>query len=108
MGRPWLATTNAFIGCRDEEMTIYNGLSTQKLDLYPPTQTVTETLWWLDYPFKDENIEDPFFPSDYLNIWALKEQTTENVLNQFVSLTTCIYFPQSFAQFDQLFGYEFQ
>ena len=29
LGRPWLATTNAFIGCRDGEMTISNGLSTQ-------------------------------------------------------------------------------
>ena len=30
------------------------------------------------------------------------------MLNQFVSSTTCIDFPQSFAQFDQIFGYEFQ
>ena len=28
---PWLATTNDFIGCRDGEMTISNGLSTQRL-----------------------------------------------------------------------------
>ena len=35
LGRPWLATANAFIGCRDEEMTISNGLSTQRLILYP-------------------------------------------------------------------------
>ena len=33
--RPWLATGNAFIGCRDGEMTILNGLSTQRLILYP-------------------------------------------------------------------------
>ena len=51
-------------------------------------------------------IEDPFFPSDYS--WALQEQTTENVLNRFVSSTTCIDFPQYFAQFDQIFGDEFQ
>ena len=31
--RPWLATTNAFIGCRDREMTISSGLSTQKMAL---------------------------------------------------------------------------
>ena len=36
LGRPWLATANAFIGCRDGEMTISNGLSTQRLILYPP------------------------------------------------------------------------
>ena len=28
LGIPCLATTNAFIGCRDGEMTISNGLST--------------------------------------------------------------------------------
>jgi hypothetical protein len=27
LGRRWLATTNAFIGCREGEMTISNGLS---------------------------------------------------------------------------------
>ena len=69
LGIPWLATTNAFIGCSDGEMTISNGLSTQKLALYPPAQLVTEDLWWLDFPFGDENIEDLFFPNDYS--WAL-------------------------------------
>ena len=39
---------------------------------------------------------------------ALQEQTTKNVLNQFVSSTTYTDFPQSFAQFDQIFGDEFQ
>ena len=34
--------------------------------------------------------------------------TTENVLNQFVSSTSCIDFPHSFAQFDHIFGDEFQ
>ena len=33
LGRPCLAATNAFIGCRDGEMTISNGLSTQRLIL---------------------------------------------------------------------------
>ena len=87
-------------------MTIYNGLSTQKLVLYPPSQPVTKTFWWLDCPFGDENIEYPFFPSDYS--WALQEQTSENVLNQFFSSTTCIEFPQYFSQFNQSFGDEFQ
>ena len=63
-------------------------------------------MWWLDCPFGDENFDDLSLPSDYS--WALQEQTTENVLNQFVSSTTCIYFPQSFAQFNQIFGDEFQ
>jgi hypothetical protein len=45
LGRPWLATTNAFIVCREGEMTISNGLSIQKLTIYPPTQPITENLW---------------------------------------------------------------
>ena len=57
----------------------------------PPTQPITETLWWLYFPFGDENIEDLLFPSQYS--WALQEKTIENVLNQFVSSTTCIDFP---------------
>ena len=65
LGRPWLDTVNTFIGCKDGEMTISNGLSTQKMALYPPSQPITETLWWLDFPFGDENIEYLFFPSDY-------------------------------------------
>ena len=43
LGRPWLATKNDFIICRDGEMTISNGLSTQRLILYPPPQPITET-----------------------------------------------------------------
>ena len=87
-------------------MTISNGLSTQKLVLYPSAQPVTENLWWLDFYFGDGNFEDLFLPSDYS--WELQEKTTENVLNQFVSSTTCIDFPQSFSKFDQIFGDEFQ
>ena len=106
LGRPWLATANAFIGCRDGEMTISNGLSTQRLILYPPAQPITKNSWWLNCSFGDEDFDDLSLISDYS--WALQEQTTENVLNQFVSSTTCIDFPQSFAQFDQIFGDEFQ
>ena len=54
LGRPWLATANAFIECRDGEMTIYKGLSTRRLILYPPTQPITENSWWLNYSFGDE------------------------------------------------------
>jgi hypothetical protein len=32
----------------------------------------------------------------------------ENVLNQFISAITCVDFPQSFPQFEYMFGEEFQ
>ena len=62
---PWLATANAFIGCRDGEMTISNGLSTQRLILYPPAQPVTKNSWWLNYSFGDKYFDDLYFPSDF-------------------------------------------
>ena len=53
-GRPWLATANAFIGCRDGEMTFSNGFSTQRLILYPLAQPITENSWWFNCSFGDE------------------------------------------------------
>ena len=87
-------------------MTISNGLSTQRLILYPPAQPITENSWWLNCSFGDEYFDDLSLPSDFS--WALQEQTTENVLNLFLSSTSCIDFPQCFAQFDQIFKDKFQ
>jgi hypothetical protein len=42
LGRPWLAIANAFIGCREGEMTISNGLSIHNLTIYPPAQPIME------------------------------------------------------------------
>ena len=38
LGRPWLATADAYIGCRSRNMVIYNGNNTKNLVLYPPTE----------------------------------------------------------------------
>ena len=62
---PWLATSNDFIGCRDGEMTISNGLSTQRLILYPPAQPITKNSWWLNCSFGDEYFDDLSLPSDF-------------------------------------------
>ena len=69
----------AFIGCADGQMTISNGLSTQRLILYPPAQPIIENSWWLNYSFGDEYFDDLSLPSDFY--LALQEQNTENVLN---------------------------
>jgi hypothetical protein len=55
--RSCLATANAFIGCREGEMTISNGLSIQKLTIYPPTQPTMENIWWLECPYENEDWE---------------------------------------------------
>ena len=106
LGIPWLATANSFIGCSDGEMTISNGLSTQRLILYPPTQPITENPWWLNFSFGDEDFDDLSLPSDFS--LALQEKTIENVLNQFISSTTCTDFPQSFSQLDQILEMSFK
>jgi hypothetical protein len=102
LGRPWLATTNAFIGCREGEMTISNDLSIQKLTIYPPSQPIMENLWWFECPYNNEDWEEPVLPSDHAR--ALQEDTTKNVLNQFISAITCVDFPWSFPQFEYMFG----
>jgi hypothetical protein len=38
LGRPWLATTDAYISCRVGNMTITDGQSQKYIVLYPPTQ----------------------------------------------------------------------
>ncbi len=38
LGRPWLATANAYISCRAGNMTIKNGHMSKQLTLYPPAQ----------------------------------------------------------------------
>jgi hypothetical protein len=69
LGRPWLAIANAFIGCREGEMTIVNGLSIQKLTIYPPAQPIMENLWWIEFPYENEYWEEPVLPSDHA--WEL-------------------------------------
>ena len=36
LGRPWLATADAYISCRSGSMTISDGMETKILTLYPP------------------------------------------------------------------------
>lgn len=38
LGRPWMATADAYIGCYSGHMVISNGHNTKNLVLYPPTK----------------------------------------------------------------------
>ena len=56
LGRPWLATADAYIGCRFGDMYISHGDSRKKVTLYPPTisiQDLRDTLW-LDQSTNEE------------------------------------------------------
>lgn len=59
LGRPWLATSDAFISCRFGDMYISDGNSTKKFTLYPPARTIKEIdeKEWID----DENDIQPLF-----------------------------------------------
>ena len=59
LGRPWLATADAFISCRSGDMYISDGNSTKKFNLYPPAKATTEIgdNEWVD----DEDTIQPVF-----------------------------------------------
>ena len=42
LGRPWLATTDAYISCSARNMTMKNGHLSKQLVLYPPSQPPLE------------------------------------------------------------------
>ena len=54
LGRPWLATIDAFISCQSREMIISNGTQSQKLILFPSTQPTIEVPLWLENPYGKE------------------------------------------------------
>ena len=56
LGRPWLATADAYIRCRAQNMTINNGHMAKQLVLYPPTQPSLEhdIPLWLEEEEEDE------------------------------------------------------
>lgn len=74
--------------------------------LYPPAQLVEETLWWIEDPYGDENLEEPLLSLDQAK--ALHEQIEDSVLTQFLSSTECVDFPQTFSQFDYILSEEYQ
>jgi hypothetical protein len=56
LGRPWLATVDAYISCRAGNMTIKNGHMSKQLVLYPPAQPSLEhdLPLWLEEEEEDE------------------------------------------------------
>jgi len=101
LGRPWLATANAFISCRFGDMYISYGNSTNKFTLYPPTRTIIEIddKEWIN----DENDVQPLFTisdisedSQILNTMENFESSREYEHDQFQEKSNIEYF--SFRQ----------
>ena len=57
LGRPWLATTDAYISCRKGEMIISNGLATRKITLHPPSQLASINVLWVEDPYENNAME---------------------------------------------------
>ena len=84
LGRPWLETADAYIGCRQGNMTITRGNYVKNLALYPPAQpslsiikTRIQTVSYLM-----ENIRSPRTLEDALDF---KDQTEDDIINSFIN-----------------------
>jgi hypothetical protein len=106
LGRPWLATADAFIGCRSGEMTISNGTHSQNLTLFPPAQPTTKIPLWLENPYGEEECAQPLLTIEQIR--GFQEPTEDQILSQFLAETECIEYPQSFQEYKHIFSSEFQ
>jgi hypothetical protein len=88
LGRPWLATVDAFISYRSGEMTISNGTHSQKLVLFPPTQLAREIPIWLENPYEEEDCIRPLLTLEQVR--GIQEQSDEQVLSLFLDDTNFI------------------
>ena len=106
LGRPWLATVDAFIGRQYGEMTISNETHNQKLTLFPPFQPTTKIPLWLENPYGEEECAQPLLKIEQIR--GFQEQTEGHILNQFLVETKCIEYPLSFQEYKHIFIFEFQ
>jgi hypothetical protein len=81
LGRPWLATTDAFIGCRSGSMTISDGYNTKKLTLYPHAtpSAEPENSLWMDT--EDESALPVLTIGKSL---SFKDETEDELINCFI------------------------
>lgn len=82
LGRPWLATADAFISCRSGSMTISNGCETKQLTLYPHATPMinNDNSVWLDYE-ADET--QPILTVG--QALTFKDSTEDELISSFIS-----------------------
>eukprot|EP00253_Pinus_taeda_P034577 PITA_34577 len=82
LGRPWLATADAFISCRSGSMTISNGQETKQLTLYPHATPMinNDNSIWVDY--EDEETQPILTVGQAL---TLKNSTEDELISNFIS-----------------------
>jgi hypothetical protein len=81
LGRPWLATVDAFIGCRSGSMTISDGYNKKNLTLYPHAtpRAEPENSLWMDT--EDENALPMLTIGKAL---SFKDETEDELINCFI------------------------
>eukprot|EP00253_Pinus_taeda_P017439 PITA_17439 len=82
LGRPWLATTDAFISYRSGSMTISNGQETKQLTLYPHATPMinNDHSIWVDY--EDEETQPILTIGQAL---TLKNSAEDELISNFIS-----------------------
>ena len=102
LGRPWLATIDAYIECRYENMLISNGTSTKSLVLYPPArpnlvacpkEPPKECPLWVDYEEEYEDVRPVLTIGKALHF---QNETEDETINTFISCPNSA--PQSAQQ----------
>eukprot|EP00253_Pinus_taeda_P032295 PITA_32295 len=86
LGRPWLATADAYISCRQGNMIITKGADIKNLVLYPlakPSITIVKTNRHL-VSYLTNNIRSPLTIQEALEF---KDQTEDDAISNFISQT---------------------
>eukprot|EP00253_Pinus_taeda_P012276 PITA_12276 len=86
LGRPWLATDDAYIGYQQGNMIITKGADINNLVLYPPTQPSITIVKTNRHPvsYLTDNIRSPLTIQEVLEF---KNQTKDDAINNFISQT---------------------
>jgi len=84
LGRPWLTTADAFIGCRSGNMIISRGTKRKQLTLYPSAQSpaVAHNLW-LDDKYNDKEEVQSVFSIN--QIYYFQEHNNDDLVELFLS-----------------------
>eukprot|EP00253_Pinus_taeda_P007628 PITA_07628 len=83
LGRPWLATADAYISCRAGNMTIKNGPMSKQLVLYPPAQPLLEH----DLPLSlEEGDEDEVYSAPLCTVETTRggPQTEDDLIEMLI------------------------
>ena len=86
LGRPWLATTDAFIGCRSGSMLISHGAERKQIALYPSAQipsTLDQLSWINETKEQEEEVIQPVLSIN--QFFDFQEENNKDLLDYFIA-----------------------